>query len=177
MISSIRNYFGGIVFFSIIYFISKFSMFLSILLIILTFLILIVKKKRFHLKRKIEYDISEVEYKKEMNDKIVDGLSPFHMLLYMLITHIIWILIFIDNIKFFYFCIVLFILYSIIYYKTLSEEKNISIWKSIKNDLPDFALPDFALPDMNIFHIIVFIIIAGPFLFFIGSIIVKIIES
>ncbi|WP_419769980.1 MAG: hypothetical protein ACNI3C_11675 [Candidatus Marinarcus sp.] len=172
MTSNVKNYLIGIVFFSMIYLISKFSVNLSLIVTIFSFIVLVIKKRKYYKNRNMIHRITEEEYKKEMSDKIKDGLSPFHMLLYMLITHIVWILIFIDNKDFFYFILTFLIIYSIIYYKTLSVEYNITIWQSIKADFPDFALPD-----MNIFHVLIFIIIAGPFLFFIGSIIIGIISS
>lgn len=101
MTSNVKNYLIGIVFFSMIYLISKFSVNLSLIVTIFSFIVLVIKKRKYYKNRNMIHRITEEEYKKEMSDKIKDGLSPFHMLLYMLITHIVWILIFIDNKDFF----------------------------------------------------------------------------
>ena len=108
--------------------------------------------------------------KESFSERIINGISPFHMLLYMIVTFYLWLIIFSIKPIAFNIFLFLFISYSITYYISLSKVKNISFIQSIKNDLPSFALPD-----INIFHILIFLIIAAPFIFFIGSIIFTII--
>ena len=110
--------------------------------------------------------------KRYREKKLIDGTSPFHLLLYLVMTFFVWMIVFIESPNFIYVMSVFYVIYTVKYYKILAKHKNITVLESIKQDMPDFSLPD-----MNVFHIIMFIIISSPFLFFISSIIMGIITD
>ena len=102
-----------------------------------------------------------------MKKNILDGLSPIHMIFYMLITAFVWRLKYDTQPISFFYLILGVVLYGIAYYQAISKKKNISFLESIKSDI------DNTLPDMNIFHIIMFLILSSPLWFFVWGVVTK----
>lgn len=88
---------------------------------ILVLLIFIIRKTKYF--NEIKSDLVKNNLKNKHKKEILNSISPFHLLLYFLITHLIWLILWLDNPKFFYTMIFLYVIYSITYYKTLSQEK------------------------------------------------------
>jgi len=111
-----------------------------------------------------------IYYKKQSKDnnmtflKVIEddifSFSPFQIFLFFLITILIWLFIF-EQIKSSFLIIsTFFISYSIFYYLRSSKQHNITIWESIRNDLPSFSKLD-----IEKLHIVVFLVILFPLIF------------
>lgn len=94
-------------------------------------------------------------------------ISPFHILLALLIVFPILFLNNEDKPLKVAVMTVLFMAYTYGYYRNEANEKNYTVWESIKNDLPTFSKID-----MKPWQFLLFLLIAAPFLLFFGSLIV-----
>lgn len=89
-------------------------------------------------------------------------ISPFQIFLVFIFLSVTWIFIIDKYLNMFYLMLIIYISYSIFYYISIAKLKNDTIWKTIKEDLPQFSKPDMTLK-----HFIVFLLISSPFIFLI----------
>ncbi len=93
-------------------------------------------------------------------------ISPFHLFLASLIVFPVLIMKFSEDYYIAILYLLIYVIYSVNYYVNEAKEHDLTVWNSFKNDLPSFSKVD-----ISPWQLILFLLIAAPFLFFFGTII------
>ena len=110
---------------------------------------------------------------KFINPKNKLTFNPIHQILYVVITlPVLWINWVIHPVQMRILAFVMAVQYLLFFLKLLVREEYEAEIKQVKNSIPEFRVPDF-----NLFHLLMFVLIAFPFLFVVYVIVSAIIEK